>query len=252
MKNSSLYIYWWILACCFSFSAHASIWDWENTSQLQCEYISRFEQCVVANKNGNARGITEFVCPQTQSSEEILDQIILDSTFKEIDEEIESFLDALSKDKEAALIDSNRVIDDITKNLSQEWVYHKRYKKLCNNGILKQRAACWKVGNIIAGERLFDGTSTSSCLALVENKLDIYSQVAYDITKVNKWDVLRDDYKQQITQVQRTRYSELVSPLMSDIVWHMWRLARWITHFTKNPLQAGILKSLISKISNLV
>ena len=107
-----------------------------------CEYQDKLEQCQIANKNGSSRSIEEFVCLQSNNREAVLDQIILDVKFREIDEEIISFLDALKADKEAAANDTNRVIDDITKNLLKEGVYYKDYKKLCNNGILAERAKC--------------------------------------------------------------------------------------------------------------
>jgi hypothetical protein len=40
--------------------------------------------------------------------------------FREVDDEVEAFLDALDQDKEPAATDTNRVIDDITKNLLAE------------------------------------------------------------------------------------------------------------------------------------
>lgn len=252
MKTSYIYTSMILWACLFSSHIHAALDDWLDSWELECGYTSKLEQCIIANKNGNTRGITDFVCIQSQSNEDVLDQIILDSTFGEIDDEIESFLDALSKDKEASAHDTNRIIDDITKNLGIEWVYYKKYKELCNWWILAERATCWKIGNNIAGARISDRSFQSSCLGLVENKMDIYSQAAYDTVKVNKWDVLRDQYKQDIVQVQRDRYSALISPLMTDIVGHMGRLARWVTHWTPHPLQSSVFKVLFEKISNLV
>jgi hypothetical protein len=86
-----------------------------NTYNILC-----LDQCIVANKNGSARSITEFSCLQSNNAEAILDQIILDVKFREVDDEVEAFLDALDQDKEPAATDTNRVIDDITKNLLAE------------------------------------------------------------------------------------------------------------------------------------
>jgi hypothetical protein len=57
-------------------------------------------------------------------------------------------------------------------------------------------------------------------MALVNNKLDIYAQVAYDITKLNKSQVLQDQYKKDIVQVMRGKFDKLLS-LMADIIGFM-------------------------------
>jgi hypothetical protein len=207
---------------------------WDESGEESCEYQWRLDQCIVANKNGSARSITEFSCLQSNNAEAILDQIILDVKFREVDDEVEAFLDALDQDKEPAATDTNRVIDDITKNLLAEWVFYDDYKKLCNGWILAERAKCNAVPITTAWERVKDSDLKSECMALVNNKLDIYAQVAYDITKLNKAQVLQDQYKKDIVQVMRGKFDELLS-LMTDIVWFMWRLARWVTHWTGNP-----------------
>jgi hypothetical protein len=60
------------------------------------------------------------VCLQSADWEAILDQIILDVEFQEIDDEIYDYLDRLSKDKELPVNDPNRAIDDITKAFGLE------------------------------------------------------------------------------------------------------------------------------------
>lgn len=227
MYKKSLYSGILISALCACFVVWA---EGENT----CEYIGKRDQCIIANKNGSARSITEFSCLQSSSSEEILDQIILDVKFREIDDKIETFLDALDKDKEAAANDTNRVIDDISKNLLAEWVYYKEYKDLCNGWILAERAKCNDVPIETAWERVRDNSLETQCMALVNNKLDIYAQVAYDKTKLNKAQVLQDQYKEDIVQVMRGKFDELLS-IMTDIIWFMWRLARGVTHWTPDP-----------------
>jgi hypothetical protein len=57
-------------------------------------------------------------------------------------------------------------------------------------------------------------------MALVNNKLDIYAQVAYDKTKLNKAQVLQDQYKKDIVQIMRGKFDELLS-LMTDIIGFM-------------------------------
>ena len=60
--------------------------------QISCEYSWKFEQCMIANQNGSARSITEFSCLQSNDPAAVLDQIILDVKFREIqDEKLEFF-----------------------------------------------------------------------------------------------------------------------------------------------------------------
>lgn len=202
---------------------------------MSCEYVWKFNQCKVANQNGASRTIEDFVCISSNKDEDILDQIILDIEFRKIDDEIEGFLDSLDQDKEASATDSNTVINDIATNLLPEWIYYRQFKSLCNWWLLAKRAECtWSIPNITAGNRLANPWWESDCMALVENKLNIYSQVAYDIIKINKSDVREDRLQEWVVQKIRTKYDELID-IMTTIIWNIWRLARWITHWTPDP-----------------
>lgn len=204
---------------------------------MSCEYAWKFQQCKVANQNGSTRSIEDFVCISSNKDEDILDQIILDVEFKKIDSQIEIFLDALWEDKEDSAIDSNTVIDDIATNLLPEWIYYRQYKALCNWWLLAKRAECtWKVPNITAGNRIDNTPWATSCMNLVNNKLDIYANVAYDIMKINKSDVREDRLQEWVTQQLRTKFDTLIN-MMTSIIWNVWRLARGITHWTPNPKQ---------------
>lgn len=200
-----------------------------------CEYVWKFEECKVANQNGSSRSIEDFICISSNKDEEILDQIILDVEFKKIDDQVENFLDKLWQDKEAPATDSNTVIDDIAKNLLPEGIFYRQYKTLCNGWLLAKRAECtWKIPNITAGNRLENTSQDSACMSLVKNKLNIYSQVAYDTMKINKSDVREDRLQEWVVQELRTKYDALID-LMGAIIWNIGRLARWITHWTPDP-----------------
>jgi len=92
-----------------------------------------------------------------------------------------------------------------------------------------------EIANTEAALRIKSGAQQSQCLALVENKLNIYMQVAYDTIKLNKNEVLLDT-KQLFEQEERTKYDELLS-LMLQIVGYFERLASGITHWTPHPKQ---------------
>jgi len=127
------------------------------------------------------------VCLQSADWEAILDQIILDVEFQEIDDEIYDYLDRLSKDKELPVNDPNRAIDDITKAFGLECTYYKQYKEHSTARIMAKRAEC--TGNIpitTAGMRIRGSDMTQECINLVKNKLNIYMEVADGTLRLNK------------------------------------------------------------------
>ena len=67
---------------------------------LDCEYAGDYEQCRVAHQNGSTRNMTDPICSPNPDAEAILDQIILDVKFQEIDEEAKQYLVQLSQDKD--------------------------------------------------------------------------------------------------------------------------------------------------------
>jgi len=225
LKNTSL-------SLCFIFLVS----HWYANTEMSCEYASKFQECLTANQNGSTRGIEDFVCISSPNNEEILDQIILDVEFKKIDEKVENFLARVKQDKEASALNSNEVIDEISNNLVPPTGYYNEYKDLCNGWILAKRAECmWPIPNTVAWLRIDPIDSDSACMNLVRNKLDIYSNVAYDTMKLNKSDVREDRLQEWVVQELRTKYDGLIN-LMTAILWNIWRLARGVTHWTPNPL----------------
>jgi hypothetical protein len=228
MNRKIIYIPLFLCLCSFTFQSFAG-------EPMSCEYAWKFDQCKVANQNGSSRSIKDFVCISSSKDEEILDQIILDVEFRKIDDQIENFLDKLGQDKEASATDSNTVIDDIATNLLPEWIYYRQFKSLCNGWLLAKRAQCtWKIPNTTAGNRLANTWWETACMNLVKNKLNIYSQVAYDTMKINKSDVREDRLQEWVVQQLRTKYDKLID-MMAGILWNIGRLARWITHWTTDP-----------------
>lgn len=219
-------------------------------AEESCEYMWKFEQCMQANKNGTTRSIKDFICLQSNDSEAILDQIILDVKFQEIDDEVMQYLEQLESDKGFAAHETNEAIDDTTNNLSIEGVYYKKYKDLCNGWILAERVTC--TGSIPvtpAWERIKGSFASRECMNLVNNKLDIYLWVADNVLKLNKNEVLQDGHKEYV-QKEREKYDELLNTML-NIIGHAGRLARWLTHTTKHPLQSAILERVLSQISKL-
>lgn len=240
-----IFLHTWIaLSLSMLVLSHSGVFAaWED--ELSCEYVSDFERCVSANKNGTTRSIKDFVCLQSNNNEAILDQVILDKKFKEIDEEILQYLKSLEADKEFAAKQTNRAVDDITKNFWWEWSYFKRYKDLCNHWILEERAKCWDaIPNLTVWDRIKWSYAGRECIKLVEHKLDVYTKVADSTLKINKAKVQQDNHKKYI-QEERKKFDALLNDQIT-IVGHIGRLARWVTHWTPNPLQAVLFKGIFN------
>lgn len=221
-----------VLSGSFYYSSSAS--RDEPIPKLDCEYASKFEQCVVANRNGSPRSIDEFPCLATQNYDEILDQIILDDKFKEIQEDGIKFLEWIASDKQAAAEDSLEIIDDVVKNFSDEWAYYDDYKKMCNGGILWERLSCtWKIPIVPGGKRIADWWLEGECMWLAKTNLNIMSLVAYDTLKENKHQIINDAHKKYFQQ-EREKYSQILST-MWQIIGHTERINP--THYTTNPKQ---------------
>jgi len=216
--------------------SYSSVFAAAQIPTLSCEYDSKFQECMQANQWGNPRSIEDFICLQSQDQAKVLDQIILDTKFREIDDKAEALLDAYKNDKESSVTDLNRNLDDIYKMISG-WgngIFYTEFMALCNGWILAERIKCTEeIANTDAALRLKQWSQNASCKALVETKLDIYRQVAIDLQKVNKSEVNRDT-RQKYEQEERTKYDALLQ-LMLDIIGFLERLYSWLTHYTPNP-----------------
>lgn len=243
-------VYTWSVVTLWAFilsgtmTAYASLGG-TDSEPLSCEYAGKFEQCIQANRNGTTRSIKDFVCLASNDPERILNQIILDETFKEIDEEIMEYLVSLDDDVEFSATQTNRAIDDVTKNFWLDGVYYRKYRDLCEWWILAERATCTGgVPNVPAGNFIRGWVSSSECLALVEEKLDIYTRVADNVIKLNKSEFLQDAHKKYLIE-ERKKYDALLNDMIA-IIGHSGRLARGMTHWTPNPLQAVLFKQIYS------
>ena len=208
-------------------------------SDMTCSYADKYNQCVQANEDGWARSIDDFVCiEQKWGWEKMLLQIILDEKFSELDEEVEEYLDRLEKDKDAYFGNEPQAnfltaIDDITSNFSEYWFYWQEYHKICNETISEELFTCIdKVSNVEISSFLDKG-SRGQCESLFETKLDIYRQVAYNILKINRLAIRKDDRKTYVID-QRDKYS-WVMQLMLNILWYLERIVNGWPTKTKHP-----------------
>jgi hypothetical protein len=206
----------------------------ENIPELECKYNSKFQQCVQANIAGNPRSIDDFPCLATQDYEAILDQIILDESFKDIQKRGEAFLLGLENDVEAVGDNPLQVMDDIMSHFWPEGSDFKEYKKICNGGILAERATCTGGVPIVpAGNRIANWGWEGECMKLANIHLNMSSMTAFDLAKINKSQLVSDAHKKYFQQ-EREKYSHILST-MQQIVGHTERINP--THYTTNPLQ---------------
>jgi len=170
----------------------------------------------------------------TGNYSDILDQIILDEKFREIQEEKLEFVEALSEDKELVVEEPNRVIDDISKNFGKEDFFHKKYQEVCAWWILKERLECTQTAPItLAALRVDDPELDDECMTQANMHLDIFSRWSAEIAKENKSTVLNDKHKEYV-QSERESYWVILST-MQQILGHTERINP--THYTPDPLQ---------------
>ncbi|MDD4151891.1 MAG: hypothetical protein PHR68_04720 [Candidatus Gracilibacteria bacterium] len=189
-----------------------------------CKYKSEIERCRDANKTGTNRSIdpeTEFVCIASQNMEQIAYTVILDKEFKEIDKKMLEYLIKLDQDKDKYFAnDSKETMYDAVSDLqnmfgeTSDEGFFTQYKSLCSsdkNIILKETMDCLggKTSIINAKDFIDNRYEENSCLDLAKTKLDIYYQVALNVIKLNKEQVLKDERK-KYTQQQRIKYDKLI------------------------------------------
>ena len=78
----------------------------------------------------------------------------------------------------------------------------------------------------MSNENALDYLSDTSCIGLAEKKLWIYETVAYDILKINKA-IVRKDNRKTFMQWQRSRYDNLLDAMRVNVgylerIWKKW------------------------------
>lgn len=210
----------------------------EFPSDVSCSYAGKLQQCISANNSHSARSIKDFVCIDSQDWQKILFQIILDEKFKEIDEEIEEYMEKLEESKWEYFWDTANksflaAVDDINSNFPENGHYWGRYKQICYSGVLEEAGKCTdSIKNTEVSKYILWNT-WAACLSLIKTKLSVYEQISYDVLKLNKVKVRKDERKKFVQQ-ERTKYNALLD-MMRDIIGYIERMANgWVTK-TPNP-----------------
>ena len=216
-----------------------SISYWEG----ECKYTSEWEQCIEENRGGNPWSIepeNDFLCVSSQSSEEIIYNIILDKQFTTIDTKAAEYLDVLETNKDYYFWPNRQApflvaIDDIQRYFGIDGIFYNQYYKACNwanpEGIMQESVSClgW-VTSISVSKWFF---SNSLCMSLAEKKLKLYKQTAYNILELNK-QAVRSDYKKTYVQEQRGFYNVVVDLFMVNLGYLLRLSQKWASK-TKNP-----------------
>jgi hypothetical protein len=123
-------------------------------------------------------------------------------------------------------------IDEIERKF---WIYGddsfwKKYMELCWTWIVAKVLDCfWSVPDI----DIKDYFKKENCEALVLTKLEVFKTVSYDILKLNKWQIDKDEKKKN-TQKRREKYDKLLEIIMVNI-WYIERIWKKWPSKTKNP-----------------
>lgn len=208
-------IYFVLLFLWITFFINLAYWEW-------CEYESEIEQCIEANKSWTSKSIEDFVCI-IGTREEISYQIVLDMKFKDLDDEMDTFIEDLEtnknkyfwKDREWNFIDWLNDID-----LKKKY-FKKEYSNICWIEIAKEIMSCnTNEKTSIANARNY--FQETDCMALVDIKLTIFDDVTSSVLKQNKQQIKADE-KKEYDQKERSNYDKLMD-FMNQSIWYVERV----------------------------
>jgi len=201
---------------------------------MTCSYASKYNQCVSANENGWARSIENFVCiEQKWWWEEVLLQIILDEKFREIDQQAEEYLEKLEKSKDAYFGAEPQntflaALDDITANFSDRGIYWQEYHNVYEQEVIPDYFECTDSITNVAATDFLKNYQNWIVTNLIDTKLFVYRKVAYNVLKLNRLEIRKDDRKDYIIQ-ERKKYN-VIMQLMLNILWYIERIVNgWPT-----------------------
>lgn len=217
IKRFSIYLTFLFLISTFFIDFAYSEW---------CEYQWKIEQCVAANDSWTTRSIENFVCI-IGTHEEITYQIVLDSLFKDLDEEMDKYIEDLeiSKDRYFWKSRQKNFIDWLNDIDLKKKYFYKEYSGICWAKIIEEVVSCYddeKTSNRNAKKYFQE----SDCMLLVDKKLEIFDEITFSILMLNKQQIKADD-KKIYDQWQRSNYDKLLDIMMINLwyaerIWQKW------------------------------
>lgn len=219
---------------------------WFSTS-YSCKVTSKINECNAALesfKNNNwflspwasVRSIENFICLQDVPEARIF-QIILDENFREIDDEMDIYFTSLTNSKNLYFWkEATFSYFDWINHIWEKSNYFKtKYINSCST-IVEEVWKCTindtyllpseqpSVSNSFALDYL--EWSKWDCFKLVDVKIEIFNDVAFNILQLNKAQVSRDQ-KKLYDQEQRIKYNQIADLMMINLsyierIWMKW------------------------------
>lgn len=186
-------------------------------SAYWCAYKWMITECMKAQ--WNSKSIEDFLCIEWNITE-VTYQVILDTEFKLIDEEVDKYLKDLEDNKNYYfwVARVKTYIDAVNEIETKRRYFKKKYFSLCWDSLITKAWACFDKEQVASSESI-EAFKWSACSWLVENKLEIFDRVSYSILLMNKMNVL-NDYKKIYDQWQRKNfdmYSEIINVNLEHI-----------------------------------
>lgn len=202
-------------------TALLAVWIWKKTSFTPWTSLKNFD---------------DFVCIQ-DSNDKKISQIILDLKFREIDNEMDIYLNDLNTQKDKYFWQEAKLdYVDVLDNIEEKTNYF--ITKLNNSCpiILEETNIClkdyWNSTDITEFTSTFLQGSNWPCYKLWNIKVSLFKDVALSILVSNQSQVLIDD-KKKYDQKIRTKYDNLLDLMMINI-WYLERIWKKWPSKTKN------------------
>ncbi len=218
MKNKII-IYITSLLIFSIFIANTAYWEW-------CKYSWQIDQCIAANDSGTTRSIEDFVCI-VGTPEEIAYQVVLDQLFKELDDEMDQYIQDLETEKSRYFGKSRQknFIDWLNEIDLKKNYFFTEYSKICGSKIMEEVISC-NEGEKTANRNATNYFQEADCMSLINKKLDVFDEVTFSILMLNKQQVKADD-KKTYDQWERTNYDTLLDIMMVNLgyaerIWQKW------------------------------
>lgn len=220
-----------------------------------CKYSSEIQQCNNEVSNfmfnnsfikpwSSIKSFDDFICLQDWPEKRAL-QIAMDLNFREIDDEMDLYLDNLTKNKNLYFWPEAEYnyFDWINDIWDMSNYFRSKYYNACSLS-LEETFQCIKNFSYTLEEEQksvsidnakdFLSWSTWDCYKLADIKISIFNSVSYNVLLLNQQQVARDQ-KKLYEQQTRSRYSRIIDLMMINL-WYIERIwMKWPSKI-KNPL----------------
>jgi len=198
-----------------------------------CTYQGEIDACKAANLTWNVNSIEDYVCIMW-TDEEVAFQVTLDMDFKDLDDEMDSYIEELedNKNKYFGIEREKNFIDWINDIQEKSAYFYWEYKAICWIEIIKKVRECIpeQKTSIRNSKKFFD---EYDCMTLVEQKMDIFDDITFSILMLNKKQVKTDE-KKKYDQLENDNYNKLIEILRINI-WYIERIWSKIPSITETP-----------------